>query len=243
MHVSDPGFDLRSGMTLPSGEVHLWRLELDAVAVGEPRWNRILAADELARAQRFRFSRDRQYFAATRALLRIILGSYVECNPKKLMFHYGEKQKPFLAPCPGANPVEFNLSHSGSRALLAFARGREVGVDIQQIRNNLDYEALAARFFSRAEQEELDALGPPEKCAGFFRCWTRKEAYIKANGAGLSLPLREFDVSLKAGAQNALLATRPHPGEAALWSLREVGAGRGYEAALCVRGNGWLLKC
>ncbi|MGB8061931.1 MAG: 4'-phosphopantetheinyl transferase superfamily protein [Candidatus Sulfotelmatobacter sp.] len=72
-------------------------------------------------------------------------------------------------------------------------------------------------------------------------CWTRKEAYMKANGAGFSLLLSEFDVSLKAGAQNALLATRP--GEAALWSLREVGAGRGYEAALCGRGNGWLLKC
>lgn len=230
-------------MTLPSDEVHLWRVELDAVAVAEPRWQRILASDELERAKTFRFSRDRQHFTATRAWLRILLGGYVECDPEELTFGYGEKRKPFLKSCHGSEPVEFNLTHSGSRALLAFARGREVGVDIEQTRNNLDYEVLALRFFSPAEQKELTALESPEKCRGFFRCWTRKEAYIKATGAGLSLPLGDFDVSLKPAPQNALLATRPDPGEAKHWLLREVAAGEGYEAALCVKGKGWRLKC
>lgn len=243
MHISDPEFEPRNSTLLPTGEVHLWRVDLDAVAVAETRWQRILADDELERAKTFRFSRDRRYFTATRALLRILLGSYVECNPEKLTFAYEEKRKPFLKSCHGSDPVEFNLSHSGSRALLAFARGRKVGVDIEQMRNNLEYEVLALRFFSPAEQKELSALGLSEKCRGFFRCWTRKEAYIKATGAGLSLPLGEFDVSLAAGVQSALLATRPHPGDAKLWSLREVPAGEGYEAALCVQGNGWVLKC
>jgi 4'-phosphopantetheinyl transferase len=98
------------------------------------------------------------------------------------MFGYGEKRKAFLKSLQGPDSVEFNLSHSGSRAWLAFARGREVGVDVEQIRNTLDYEVLALRFFSPAEQKELTALGAAEKCRGFFRCWTRKEAYIKALG-------------------------------------------------------------
>ena len=243
MQIAGPEFEAGKAMTLPANEVHLWRVELHAVAVGEARWQRVLSSDELERAKSFRFSRDQQYFIATRGLLRLLLGSYVGCDPEQLRFGYGEKRKPFLESCRASDPIEFNLSHSGSRALLAFTRGREVGVDIEQIRNNLDFEALARRFFSAAEQKELAALEPPKMRQGFFRCWTRKEAYIKATGAGLSLPLCEFDVSLGAGAENALIATRPNPGEAKLWSLREVAAGEGYVAALCTRGDAWQLKC
>jgi 4'-phosphopantetheinyl transferase len=115
-------------------------------------------------------------------------------------------------------------------------------VDVERVRQDSDHEAIARRFFSEDEQRQLAALAPPERPAGFFRCWTRKEAYIKAQGAGLSLPLRQFDVSLKPGEANALLATRPDPTEAEHWSLQEVPAGEGYVGALCVRGNGWSLK-
>jgi 4'-phosphopantetheinyl transferase len=241
MHISDAGFE-PGALALPPDEVHLWRIDLERLAAEEARWQRILSEDELARAKRFHFSRDRQKFSATRALLRTILGKYVGCRPETIVFRYSQKDKPLLQSSPGASPVEFNVSHSGSRALLAFARGREVGVDIELVRSNLDYESLARRYFSLAEQKQLAAIEAPEKCKGFFRCWTRKEAYIKANGAGLSLPLDGFDVSLKAGEQNALLATRPDGGESARWSLREIEIGDGYEAALCVKGNGWVLK-
>lgn len=241
MHISDPGFE-PGALALPPDEVHLWRIDLDRVAVAEARWQHILSGEELARAKRFRFSRDRQNFSATRALLRIILGRYVDSNPETIVFRYSQENKPSLELGPGASPVEFNVSHSGSRALLAFARGREVGVDIELVRSNFDYESLARHFFSPAEQKELAAIEPPEKCRGFFRCWTRKEAYIKANGAGLSLPLDGFDVSLKMGEKNALLATRPDGGESARWSLREIEAGDGYEGALCVQGSGWVLE-
>ena len=241
MHIADPGFEPGALALLPD-EVHLWRIDLDKVAVEEARWQRILSEEERARAERFHFSRDRQKFSATRALLRTILGKYVGCNPETIVFRYSQKNKPSLESDLGASPVEFNVSHSGSRALLAFARGRKVGVDLELVRSNFDYESLARRFFSPAEQKELAAIEAPEKCRGFFRCWTRKEAYIKANGAKLSLPLDGFDVSLQVGEQNALLATRPDGGESALWSLREIEAGDGYEAALCVKGNGWVLK-
>jgi 4'-phosphopantetheinyl transferase len=242
MDITDAAFQLETRIALAENEVHLWRVDLARVALSEQRWEKILSADERKRAARFHFSQDRQYFTATRALLRIILGSYVDSDPTELTFQYSEKEKPSLCAPHSTSSVEFNVSHSGSVAMLAFARGRALGVDVEQLRDNFHQEAIARRFFSEAEQRELAALAPSQRDHGFFRCWTRKEAYIKARGAGLSLPLSEFDVSLKPHDENALLATRPDGAEGAQWSLRDVPAGEGYVAALCVRGHGWRLK-
>jgi 4'-phosphopantetheinyl transferase len=241
-NISNIEFEAPSELSLPENEVHLWRIDLDQVGGAEANWKRVLSPDEVARALRFHFARDRQNFTATRALLRILLGTYIGCRPEKVALIYGDKEKPSLDATPGAEHLQFNISHSGSRALLAFARGRELGVDIEEIRNNFDHEKLARRFFSSSEQQQLAALPASERCPGFFRCWTRKEAYIKAHGAGVSLPLKDFDVSLSPGEQDALLATRPNGDEAALWSIRDIGAGEGYEAALCVKGQGWILR-
>jgi len=245
MKISDPAFQPDAALVLPQDEVHLWRIDLDAVATAEQRWQQMLSQDEPARAARFHFTRDRQNFTATRACLRIILARYLGSEPAALKFRYAEKAKPSLDPSLnlsfGGNQVEFNVSHSGAMALLAFARSRALGVDIEQIRENFDPGAIARRFFSEHEQRQLDALAPPERFNGFFRCWTRKEAYIKAHGAGLSLPLDQFDVSLRPRDENALVATRPDAIEASLWSLRDVPAEEGYLAALCVRGHGWRL--
>ena len=242
MNISDGAFQLETRIALPQDEVHLWRIDLASVASTEQRWEQILAADERSRAARFHFSRDRQYFTATRAWLRMILGSYLGASPSELAFRYSEKEKPSLLGSSADKPVEFNVSHSGSLALLAFSRGRALGVDVEQVRDNFDHQAIARRFFSKEEQRQLAALSPSERHLGFYRCWTRKEAYIKAQGTGLSLPLHQFDVSLRLGELNALLATRPNPSAAAEWSLREIPVGDGYAAALCVRGHGWNLK-
>ena len=242
MEISDAAFRLEARIALPEDEVHLWRVDLAAVAKGEQRWAQILSADERERAARFHFSQDRQFFTATRALLRTILASYVESDAKELVFRYSEKEKPSLSPSQSGNQVDFNVSHSGTIALLAFARERALGVDVEQLREDFDHEAIARRFFSEQEQRQLAALAPPERYHGFFRCWTRKEAYIKAQGSGLSLPLHQFDVSLRPGDLNALLTTRPDSTEAEHWSLQEVPAADGYVAALCVRGHGWCLK-
>jgi len=242
MNIADVAFQPETQTTLPEDEVHLWRVDLAAVAVGEKRWQQLLSADERARAARFHFSKDRQYFTATRALLRTILGSYVGRDPTELVLRYSEKEKPSLTPSRSGSQVEFNVSHSGDVAVLAFSRGRALGVDVEQLREDFDHAAIARRFFSEREQNQLAELPPSERHHGFFRCWTRKEAYIKAQGTGLSLPLDQFDVSLKPGELNALLSTRPHPAEAAQWCLQEVPAAEGYVAALCVRGHGWRLK-
>jgi 4'-phosphopantetheinyl transferase len=242
MHISDPDFQRGARLTLPDDEVHLWRIDLAAVGPAEKRWQKILSPDERARAARFHFERDRQHFTATRALLRTLLASYVGSEPADLVFRYSDKEKPSLQPQPSHGPMEFNVSHSGTAALLAFARERTLGVDIEIIRDDFDPAALAHRFFSKHEQSQLAALDPSEKYSGFFRCWTRKEAYIKAVGTGLSLPLDQFDVSLRPGDEHALLATRPEASEAATWSLRELPVGDEYIAALCVRGRGWRLK-
>jgi 4'-phosphopantetheinyl transferase len=242
MNISDAGFRLETRNELAADEVHLWRVDLAAVAQAEQRWKQILSADERARAARFHFPRDRQYFTAARAVLRMVLGTYADCDPKELVFRYSDKEKPSCGPEKCGRQVEFNVSHSGDIALLAFAQGRAVGVDVEKVRQDFDPEAIARQFFSEQEQRQLAALAPEERYSGFFRCWTRKEAYIKAQGIGLSLPLDQFDVSLRPGERKALLSTRPDHQEAAHWSLEEVPAAEGYVAALCVRGKGWRLK-
>ena len=241
MAISDPNFGLTAPLEIPRDEVHLWQVELTAVRCGEPRWREIISQDEQRRADRFRFAIDRQTFTAARALLRILLGAYAGLAPQAVSFSYAEQGKPSLNVRPQNERVEFNLSHSGEIALLAFARGRAVGVDIERIRENLDPEKIARRFFSRHEQNELSALPPSQRYAGFFRCWTRKEAYIKARGAGLSLPLDQFAVSLKPGDQDALLDAGAPDTDITTWRLGELAVTDGYVAALCVGGSGWRL--
>jgi 4'-phosphopantetheinyl transferase len=242
MNISDSAFQLETPIVLPENEVHLWRIDLANVAPSEERWKEFLTGEERTRAARFHFPRDRQHFTATRALLRIVLGGYANSNPATLQLQYAANGKPSLLRSAAQDAVEFNVSHSGEIAMLAFARGRALGVDVEYLRDNFDHEAIARRFFSEQEQSQLTALPRGERHHGFFRCWTRKEAYIKAEGVGLSLPLHQFDVSLKPGDTNALLATRPDGNEATKWSLQEIPAADGYVAALCVRGHGWQLK-
>jgi 4'-phosphopantetheinyl transferase len=242
MNITDSGFLIEAPLALPEDEVQLWRVDLEALCGEESRWLKVLSSDESTRASRYHFARDRQRFVASRAWLRIILASYLATDASSLIFSYSKKEKPSLSPAYTENGITFNVSHSGGIALLAFARRREIGVDVEEVRHNSDLEAIARRFFSAHEQKQLAALSNDEKVDAFFRCWTRKEAYIKATGDGLSLPLSQFDVSLVPAETNALLATRPDGSEAEKWLLREVTAGSGYVAALCARGRDWKLK-
>jgi len=242
MNITDSGFRIEAPLALREDEVQLWKVDLDAIRADESRWQEVLSSDELTRASRFHFPADRQCFVATRALLRTILAGYLSTDPKRLSFSYSKKEKPFLILQRAGVDVTFNVSHSRGIALLAFVQRREIGIDVEQVREDFDVEAIARRFFSAREQEQLAALPNEERFEAFFRCWTRKEAYIKATGDGLSLPLHQFDVSVAPENSDALLSTRPDNSEAALWSLREVPAGNGYIAALCVRGREWRLK-
>ena len=240
MDIAHAAFRIEAPRQLAADQVHLWRVDLQAIAGEEPQWAAILSPDEQARAARFHFQEHRRYFTASRAILRHVLSAYLGSDPKNVAFVYSSKNKPALGGAH-AGALAFNVSHSGDIALLAIARSRPVGVDIELIRHNFDTAAIAARFFSDAEQKQLAALPPDQRHDAFFRCWTRKEAYIKALGEGLSLPLSQFDVSLTPDDGNALLATRPDALEARRWSLREVRVKPGYAAALCVQGTDWTL--
>jgi 4'-phosphopantetheinyl transferase len=242
MNISAVGFHVASPRELPKDEVHLWRVDLDALRSEEPRWQEVLSAEEAARAGRFNFTVDRQRFVTTRALLKSILGSYLAADANGLSFSYSKTEKPSLAGPHAESGISFNVSHSRGVALLAFTLRREIGVDVEQVRSDFEIDAIARRFFSQHEQQQLNAVPAGKRFEAFFRCWTRKESYIKATGDGLSLPLDQFDVSIAAGDRNALIATRPDGSEAARWGLCEVSAGEGYAAALCVRGTDWKLK-
>ncbi len=230
-------------LILGSDEVHVWRATLDQTKSQIENFRHTLAADEQARAERFYFRRDRAHFIVARGVLRALLGFYLNKAPECLSFRYSSHGKPALAWESGGDTFRFNLSHSHGVALYAVTRGREVGIDLEYIRSDLEVEQIAERFFSRREIATLRALPIDLRTDAFFLCWTRKEAYIKARGEGLSLPLDQFDVSLIPGEPAALLSTHRGSHEALRWSLQELTPAPGYVAALGVEGHGWGLAC
>jgi 4'-phosphopantetheinyl transferase len=222
---------------LGGNEAHLWRLDLDA-AGGETAAANILNEEERARAARFHFERDRQRFIAGRAALRRILAAYLDRSPTDLVFTVGRHGKPALENLG----LEFNLSHSGGCGLLAVTRGRRVGVDVERVRADFAGKDIARRFFAPAEVEALAGFAPDQYATGFFRCWTRKEAYVKARGDGLSLAFDRFEVPLDQAATRALASCLDDPSECTRWSFREVVPAPGYLGALVVEGDGWTLQ-
>lgn len=227
---------------LPPDEVHVWRASLDQRQDHFGRLMRILSPQERARAERFHFEADRKRCVLARGLLRLLLGHCLGRPADRLQFHYNEFGKPSLA---GGlyPPVQFNVSHSGDLVLIAFGRDRALGVDIERMRTDVATEEIATRFFSANECRDLAKTALDARCDAFFACWTRKEAYLKARGDGLSLPLEQFDVSFLPGDEPRLIETRHDPAEVHRWSLRALEAGCGYKAALAVAGVDWKLKC
>jgi len=231
-------------LALACDEVHVWRATLDQQTASQIQsFLQSLAADEQARAERFHFERDREHFIVARGVLRAILGNYLNRAPECLSFCYSSHGKPALAGESGKDAIRFSVSHSHGVALYAVTRGREVGIDLERIRFDLPVAEIAERFFSRREVAMLRALPTDVQQQAFFRCWTCKEAYIKARGEGLSLPLDQFDVSLVPGEPAAVLGTRPDPSEASHWSLQELTSVPGYAAVLAVEGHQWRLTC
>ncbi|MGD0207571.1 MAG: 4'-phosphopantetheinyl transferase superfamily protein [Verrucomicrobiota bacterium] len=230
-------------LVLGCDEVHVWRATLDQTPSQIQSFLHNLAADEQARAERFHFERDRGHFIVARGVLRAILGGYLKRAPEGLSFCYGSHGKPAIAGESGGDAIRFNVSHSHGIALYAVTRGREVGVDLERIRFNLAVAEIAERFFSRREVAMLRALPTEEQREAFFRCWTRKEACLKARGEGLSLPLDQVDVSLAPGEPDAAPGTQPDSSDASRWSLQELAPAPGYVAALAVEGHGWRLAC
>ena len=178
---------------IDNGEVHVWRARLDRAPGDVERLAALLSADELDRAARFKFERDRGRYVVGRGLLRTLLARYVGWSPSALEFEYGEFSKPRLA---GPGPA-FNLSRTWDWvALYAVCDEGELGIDVELDEADYSREAIAERFFSPAEVEVLRSLPRDQQSRAFLTCWTRKEAFIKARGDGLSLALDSFDVTL-----------------------------------------------
>jgi 4'-phosphopantetheinyl transferase len=235
--------------TLEKNAVHVWRLCIPAIPRTQrgrpepfleindapPRLERFgtwLNADERERASRYHFDADRRRFAWTRGVLRALLASYVGCPPIRIHFGAGDKGKLFLT--PDHEGVRFNVSHSHEWALIALARDREVGVDVEQHRPlHHDLFGIATRFFAPAEVQALRALDAVGQEPAFFRIWSRKEAYIKATGEGVSAGLDTFEVSIDT-TPAVTLRVYGRPDEDARWVMRSLDIGSGYSAALCI---------
>lgn len=224
-----------------AGEIHVWRVDLDQPDEVVQRFRSTLEDDEVHRADRFHFERDRRAFTVSRGFLRHVLGRYLTARPEDLRFAYGPYGKPALNDEHKQSSLRFNMSHSRGVGLVAVTDTKELGVDVEYIRPDFASEAIARRFFSSREVSAFNALSNELRVAAFFRCWTRKEAYIKAIGLGLSQPLDGFDVTLAPEAPPALLRT--DEGDASRWSLSDIDVGSDYAAALVVEGQISEIRC
>lgn len=238
--MSDPHADWKYGPLRPSigeDEVHVWRVSLEQP---EEVWRSLfktLATDERERAARFHFEKDRRHFVAARGTLRAILARYLAREAGEIRFSYTRHGKPSLADAT-VGALRFNLSHAAGVALCALTCGREVGVDVELIRKDFAGMDVAEHFFSAREVEALRALPPEIRAEAFFNCWTRKEAYIKALGEGLSHPLHSFSVPLAPGEPDTLLSADDDPEAVRAWTLKWLPVGGRYVAAAAVEGRG-----
>jgi 4'-phosphopantetheinyl transferase len=221
--------------------IHLWTARLDPPEPVVARLRSLLDEDERARADRFRFDVHRRRFTVGRGFQRIVLGAYQGLPPNALLYQFGPKGKPELAPRQGTQPLHFNLSNSEDLALLGVTREREIGVDVEHLRELSDLEALAERFFSRRESAVLLALPEAQRALGFFNCWTRKEAYLKAVGEGITAPLDRFDVTLVPGEPPRMLEIEGSAERAAAWSYYHLEPWEGFVGAVAIEGEGWEI--
>lgn len=229
-------------LALPANEVHVWLASLEQPEAIMLSLQQTLSPDELIRAGKFRFDRDRQHFIAARGVLRTLLGRYLAMQPAQLRFAYNDNGKPSLDTSLPGKTLYFNLSHSHNMALLAFSYVGAVGVDIEYMRAGIAIEQVASVSFSPREQALLLALPVEERQWAFYSCWTRKEAYIKGIGTGLALMTNLFDVAFLPGEPAALLTNRADPREPARWKLQALEPpGAGYAGALAVKGHRWSL--
>jgi 4'-phosphopantetheinyl transferase len=222
--------------TIPAGEVHLWAWALEPAEADPSAHVAILDSQELQRMRSFYFARDRDRYAVTHANLRRILGAYLKQPPEQVSLRADRLGKPELAQ---GDSLAFNLSHSRSIAVLAVTHGEPVGVDVEDVRP-IEPE-VAARYFSAAELAALDQLRGDAWLTGFYRCWTRKEAILKAEGVGLHRALDSFDVELLGEETAALLATRED--FRYRWKLHHLTPAAGIIGALATAQPQARLRC
>ena len=228
-----------AGRTLSDQDVHIWCGWLDAPTWRVEQLERTLSGDECDRANRFRVEADRTRFIVARGVLRSILGHYLGIQASNVQFRYGAHGKPYLHQSLKQARLQFNVAHSHRLAVYAFARTREMGIDLEFARPMPHLPQTAACFMSAGELALWSELPEGQQQEAFYLCWTRKEAYIKATGMGVQQPLKQLDVSLLPGEPARLLNVEGYPGEIGRWSLHSFTPVPGYVAALAVERSDW----
>lgn len=223
-------------------QINIWRIHLlqDEHVINSCR--NLLSGDEIERANRFHFAKHRRRFVIARAAAREILGKYLEISPRKLIFSYGAKGRPEISNDLNKRAMKFSLSHSRDLALLAIAQGLSLGIDVEFINGECATDDIAERVFAPREIRTLRSIIPTRRVEAFFSCWTRKEAYVKALGEGLGMPLKSFDVPFGPGVSAAVISVRMSAKDALTWSIYDINAAPGYKAALVIEGEGHQMR-
>lgn len=225
----------------PNDRVDVWLVWLNAGPVDLDVLRHILSADERARAERFSLAEPAARFVCGRAALRGILATYVDCPAGEIRFAYGPHGKPALEPCAGGR-LAFNATGSADLALCAVTVGRDVGIDVERVDAAKASRAVVERLFAPGEWAAYSRLAPAQQSNAFFRSWTRKEAYLKATGAGLSRPLASFEVTMTPGEPPRLVADAASADPIARWSFVDLDPATDYAGTLVVEGDARLVR-
>lgn len=240
-HLSPWGV-VPSDITLPENRIDVWRVSLEQRLEQETSLTEILAPDENERAKRFKFAIHRSRFIVARGALRQILSNYLGVSADSLAFQYNNGKPELAGPCKSAS-LDFNVSHSGELALIAVTQSRSVGIDIEEIRSEVDCLEVARSFFSKREQAALSALPSEKQRNAFFACWTRKEAFLKASGMGISVPLSTFSVSIEPDKEPVLEEVATNSEAVEYWSFANIRPKFGFEGAVVYAGHGCPIHC
>lgn len=224
-------------------EVHVWRVLLEVIEIQTENLTCFLSTDELARAERFHFEKDRNRYISSRGILRKILSAYQGERPEQLHFEYTYYGKPVLVVEPKHNALNFNLSHTDGMVLYAITCGRNVGIDIERIRNDLSFKQVAHGFFSQEEIRALEKIKEDQQKELFFQFWTRKEAMAKASGEGISFPMEQLDVSIQSGGAWSPVQISSDKKQAQNWFGKDLFPCPGYAASIVVEGGVCDLLC
>ena len=228
------------GRELADNQVHIWQVSLDRPV---SRFHRLVSPDERNRAKRFHFERDGNRFIVRRGILRTILGSYLNIEPGAIRLYFGSNNKPVLVDELNKADLHFNLSHSGGLGIYAFSHGHEIGVDIEYVRDIPEMEQLAGQILTPKEKAEFKTLSKSKRKEAFFDCWTRKEAFVKATGDGLSRSLNEIEISPVAGDSGKILAANAISFDSSQWFVYDLNINGGYKAAFAREKPCWDLAC
>lgn len=225
-----------------SDHVDVWFVPLQSPQHDYERLFETLSDDERKRAERFYFDVHRRRFAIGRAVLRSILSRYLGCDAAEVCFDYGSHGKPVLSGAGAGLDLTFNASGSNDLAVYGVTRGREIGIDVEWMEPDRSCDKIVERFYTEAEKQAYRQVSAAEKREVFFQSWTRKEAYIKAIGDGLSRPLNSFELSMAPGDGPCVLRDNQDPDAATRWTIRDLKPATGYAGAMVVAGMDWEIR-